>query len=375
MKKIKELIILYPSFEKGGATENLINFTNISAEKGIKIYLISNITQRDKIKFFNRNIKFYNVKSKITIGSLNRLITSINSIITLFTLLKKINNKNSLIVSFQSHILPIIFSKIFKRKIIIRNSEDILDATKYADYKISALFVYLLKIFFYNFSDGIITNSKGSKFSLKKFLLNKNVKTIYNPYLKKKSNRNKKKRSNILLSVGRLTKQKDFRTLIFAFYKIRDEIINYKLIIIGDGELKNSLIKLTKDLQIEKRVIFLGWRNKLDKYYKKSKLFVLSSLYEGLGNVLIDAINYEVPIVTTNCKSGPSEIINNKKGGYLSTVSDSDELSKKILFALKYYNLSKKKILFAKKNIDRFLISKNSLKYLEYIEKVFYEKK
>ena len=52
MKKIKELIILYPSFEKGGATENLINFTNISAEKGIKIYLISNITQRDKIKFF-----------------------------------------------------------------------------------------------------------------------------------------------------------------------------------------------------------------------------------------------------------------------------------------------------------------------------------
>ena len=162
--------------------------------------------------------------------------------------------------------------------------------------------------------------------------------------------------------------------MIFAFYKIRDKIINYKLIIIGEGELKNSLIKLTKDLQIEKRVIFLGWRNKLDKYYKKSKLFVLSSLYEGLGNVLIDAINYEVPIVTTNCKSGPSEIINNKKGGYLSSVSDSDELSKKILFALKYYNLSKKKILFAKKNIDRFLISKNSLKYLEYIEKVFYEK-
>ena len=88
MKKIKELIILYPSFEKGGATENLINFTNISAEKGIKIYLISNITQRDKIKFFNRNIKFYNVKSKIIIRSLNRLITSINSIVTLFTLLK-----------------------------------------------------------------------------------------------------------------------------------------------------------------------------------------------------------------------------------------------------------------------------------------------
>ena len=76
-----------------------------------------------------------------------------------------------------------------------------------------------------------------------------------------------------------------------------------------------------------------------------------------------------MPIVTTNCKSGPSEIINNKKGGYLSSVSDSDELSNKILFALKYYNLSKKKILFAKKNIDRFLISKNSLKYLKFVRR------
>ena len=81
-------------------------------------------------------------------------------------------------------------------------------------------------------------------------MLNKNIEAIYNPYLKKKSNRNKKKRSNIILSVGRLTKQKDFRSLIFAFYKIKDKIINYKLIIIGEGELKNSLIKLTKDLKI-----------------------------------------------------------------------------------------------------------------------------
>ena len=63
MKKINELIILYPSFEKGGATENLINFTNICAEKEIKIYLISNISQKNKIKFFKKNIHFFNVKS------------------------------------------------------------------------------------------------------------------------------------------------------------------------------------------------------------------------------------------------------------------------------------------------------------------------
>ena len=115
-------------------------------------------------------------------------------------------------------------------------------------------------------------------------MLNKNIKVIYNPYIKKISNRNKKRRLNIILSVGRLTKQKDFRSLIYAFYKIRYKINNYKLIIIGEGELKNSLIKISKrSANSEKRVgYFLGWRNKLDKYYKKSKLFVLSSLYEGL---------------------------------------------------------------------------------------------
>ncbi len=372
--KLNKIIIFYPSFEKGGVEKILVNFINFILSKNYEIILVSSNFKK-KLIHTKKKFKYVNLDSKKNTFFNDRISRSFDAYFKLKKVLKDQKKDNSIVFSLQSSILSIIACKISGHKVVIRNAEDPIYSAIYAENKILSYFVLFLKLIFYNFSDGIITNSKGSKFSLKKFLLNKNVKTIYNPYLKKKSNRNKKKRSNILLSVGRLTKQKDFRTLIFAFYKIRDEIINYKLIIIGDGELKNSLIKLTKDLQIEKRVIFLGWRNKLDKYYKKSKLFVLSSLYEGLGNVLIDAINYEVPIVTTNCKSGPSEIINNKKGGYLSTVSDSDELSKKILFALKYYNLSKKKILFAKKNIDRFLISKNSLKYLEYIEKVFYEKK
>ena len=65
-----------------------------------------------------------------------------------------------MVVSFHSHILPIMFCRLFGRKIVIRNSEDIIDATKYADYKSTAFFVFLLKILFYNFSNGIITSGK-----------------------------------------------------------------------------------------------------------------------------------------------------------------------------------------------------------------------
>ena len=62
---------------------------------------------------------------------------------------------------------------------------------------------------------------------------------------------------------------------------------------------------------------FKGWVKNTTPYLKKSKIFVLSSSYEGLGNVLIDAINYNVPCVSTNCPSGPSEILLNGKGGFL----------------------------------------------------------
>ena len=144
MIKVKNLIILYPSFERGGATINLINFVNICALKNIKIHLITNIKKEDKKKFLKKNIKFINLNNKVRYKIINRLITSITSIFLLLNLFKNIDAKNSLVVSFQSHILPIVFSKLFRRKIVIRNSEDIIEATKYADYKLSALFVFLL---------------------------------------------------------------------------------------------------------------------------------------------------------------------------------------------------------------------------------------
>ena len=185
MKKIKELIVLYPSFERGGATVNLINFINICAKKNIKIYLITNITKKDKKIFIKKNIKFFILDNRFKYKIFNRLVTSIKSIFLLLNLFKKIDNKNSLVVSFQSHILPIIFSKLFRRKVVIRNSEDVIDATKYADNKLPAFFVFLLKIFFYNLSDGVITNSLKAKKSLDKIIFNNKTKLIYNPYLMK----------------------------------------------------------------------------------------------------------------------------------------------------------------------------------------------
>ena len=272
-KKIKKLIILYPSFERGGVEKNLINFINFCNDQKIKIYLISNINKANQKKFFNKNINFIFIRFSLNIKFFKRLFTSITSIISLIDLFKSIKKKDSLIISFQSHILPILICKLFNRKIILRNSEDILDATKYADNKVSALFIFTLKIFFYNFSDGIITNSIKAKKSLDLVVFNKNKnKLIYNPYLNKIFNFKKQSRKNIILSVGRLCKQKNQEITIKAFSIFLKKFPNYKLIIIGDGQDRYKLKKLCMELKISKSVVFKGWILDMKKYYSSFEI-------------------------------------------------------------------------------------------------------
>ena len=208
MDKIKELIILYPSYDSGGATKNLINFINFCSNKNLKITFISNIKKKDNFFSKKKNIKLISLNDGIFSKYNNRYLTSINSIIKLVAFLKRANNKNVIIFSFQSHILPILICRFFSKKIIIRNSEDAYEATKYADNKISAYFSLFLKFIFYRFANGIITNSEKSKKSLEK-IVNKKVKLIFNPYLKSLHNIKTKKRKKHILSVGRLTKQKN----------------------------------------------------------------------------------------------------------------------------------------------------------------------
>ena len=173
MKKVKKIIILYPSFEKGGATFNLINFVNFCIKKKIKIYLISNIRSKEQKQFFSKNVNFINIKKKFF--NKHRFSTMLYSISLLLRLFKDIKPNNSIVLSFQSHIFSILICRLLGRKIIIRNSEEIIEATKYADNRFIASFIFILKIFFYNFSNGIITNSTKAKKSLDLIIYNKEL--------------------------------------------------------------------------------------------------------------------------------------------------------------------------------------------------------
>ena len=139
----------------------------------------------------------------------------------------------------------------------------------------------------------------------------------------------------------------------------------------GNGNLEKKLKMLAKDLNINNKIVFKGWIKNTTKYLKHSKIFVLSSVFEGLGNVLIDAVNYNIPCVSTDCPSGPSEILLNGKGGYLVRPRSPIQLAEKIQYSINNYSNSLKKNSIAKKKINRFLISKQTKKYFDYLSKFY----
>ena len=374
MKKniLKKIIIFYPSFERGGVEIILLNLIKFFLKKKIEIVLITSNFKKGIIK--NEIFQPRIVKERSFLIIPDRISKALTASKILVNELKKSNHKNTIVLSLQGSSLAILVSKLLGFKIIVRNAEDAISSTFFAENKFQSLIVLFLKIILYNLSDKIISNSKGSGNSLKKiFIKEKKIFPIYNPYLKKIYKNSRKKRYKYLLSVGRLTKQKDFNNLIVSFSLIKDQIPNYKLIIIGDGQLKNELQSLIENLDLKKRIILTGWKKNLKKYYLSSKLFVLNSLYEGFGNVLIDAINYDLPIITTNCKSGPNEIINYGKGGFLTPIRNPKLLSKQILFCIKNYKLAQKKSLYAKKNIKKFDCQINCEKYFKLISKTINE--
>jgi glycosyltransferase involved in cell wall biosynthesis len=137
----------------------------------------------------------------------------------------------------------------------------------------------------------------------------------------------------VILAVGRLTKQKDFPNLLRAFAIVR-QYRPVRLLILGDGEDRPLLEQLAKDLNISEDVSLPGFTDNPYAFMKKSAIFVLSSIYEGFGNVLVEALACGCPVVATDCPTGPREILDNGRYGRLVPVGDHEALAKAILETL-----------------------------------------
>ena len=138
----------------------------------------------------------------------------------------------------------------------------------------------------------------------------------------------------VLLYVGRLSYEKDIPNLIHAFNKVQNQIPS-RLLVVGDGPDRKKLEELAHQEHIDDRVSFLGHQNNPYPYFAQSDLFVLSSTREGLPTVLIEALAFGIKVVSTDCPSGPREILNNGAYGQLVRPGDSAALADSIISSLK----------------------------------------
>ena len=226
---------------------------------------------------------------------------------------------------------------------------------------------YLVK-YLYRFANVIISISKELGNDLEK-LCKKKVITIYNPSFNKdiykfNYHKNIKKTYKTILNVGRFEKQKNQIMLLKSFKNIQKDI-NVKLLLVGYGSEKKNLINFVIKNNLRKKVIFAKEINNVSKYYKRADLFVLTSIYEGFGNVLVEAGMFKIPIISTDCKSGPREILKNGKFGDLVKINDVKNLNKLIIKNLKKPNYKKVSLMF--ESLERFGIKSHISKY----EKIF----
>jgi len=157
-------------------------------------------------------------------------------------------------------------------------------------------------------------------------------------------------KNEFFVAIGRLTKQKNFKYLISCFQKLINSDPNLKLIIIGEGEEMQNLKNLLHTKNLENNIFLLGHMQNVFNYLSRAKLFILSSLWEDPGWVLLEAAASNTLILSSNCKNGPSEIIDNNKAGQLYKVDNEQDFIKNFneIMSLDKVQINKKK-LFAKK--------------------------
>lgn len=182
----------------------------------------------------------------------------------------------------------------------------------------------------------------------------------------------KKKHTYNIISMGRLTKQKGFEYLLNAFSIVRDNL-NAGLVIYGSGEESEHLHELANELRIKDDVLFAGFSSNPFSSLKNSDIFVLSSLWEGFGMVIVESMALGVPVISFDCEFGPNEIISNGVNGILVPIKETKILAHEIIKLLqnklKREEMSNNSLLTASK----FSAPSIVLEYKQLFDKILHE--
>ncbi len=367
-KKI-HLTFFLPSLEGGGAEKNVIHFIGAlpKDDYGITIALAQ-----------KKGVFLSSVPAHVTVVDLNS-----KSLTVLFFKLRDYIKKNPnhiFISSFPRFnaisLLARKFSGAPVKVIIIEHKAFSLFATtsRFFVHRFIARFMFphFIKLF-YPTADAIICVSYGVKKDLLTFIANSpKISVIYNPVVTESIGQLCgqevshpwffDKNVPIVLAVGRLIYAKDYPTLLTSFANVLKKV-PVRLAILGEGDQRAALELRAAELGIQESVAFLGFDQNPYKYMSRASVFVLSSVHEGFGNVLVEAMACGVPVVSTDCKSGPSEIIQNGQNGLLVPPKDKEALAEALLKILQNPTLARTLAENGKKRAEYFTVQKSTQAY------------
>ena len=362
----KNIIFFLHNLNVGGAEKNFINYANYLSNNNINVKIVCLSAKGILKKSIDKNVKVIDLNKK-------RLKNSI------FLILKIINStKPDILFSSLLHIsLVLCFFKkmnLIKAKLFVRPSNVLLTNQISTENKLNNFIIFLTKSFlrhadlFFCISDSIFKELQLFKIPINKIIKINNAIVDENFYKKSKKPLINNKRLNkidYILSIGRLTEQKNHLMLLKSFIQINQK---YKkklfLVLIGEGHLEKYLRNFAKTNKIEKNVIFLKNLQNVLNYIKSCKLFVQTSLWEGQPNVLIEALLLNKQVIATNCPGQSKKNLKQFKNCHLLKINSVNNLSKTIF---KFLNKKKKPIVL--NNTLNYSINNSSEIILDAIKK------
>ena len=308
--------------------------------------------------FYKLDSKVELVNLGIDIDNTNRIRRVIDSFRTLLTLRKfiRVYNPDFVLSFIEKYNIFTLFAAAFLNVntfVSDRNNPKIIIPKK----------MELLKKLFYNNAKGIIAQTSLSKEILYNKTNHDNIRVIPNP-VRNIDNTLKIKKEKIILNVGRLVPEKGQHCLIEMMAHLKND--EWKLIILGDGPLREKLQLQIDKLDLNNKVILMGSVSNVDEWYIKSSIFAFSSVSEGFPNALVEAMVSGLPSVSFDCDAGPRDILLNSINGFLIPLYDVDMFKTVLQKLMDNVDLRNEIGLEACKVSDRLNIRKVAQEYLDF---------
>jgi glycosyltransferase involved in cell wall biosynthesis len=331
-----DIALFIRSLYGGGAEKMKLNLARSFLEQGLKVDIVLAKKEGSLLKSVPSGVRLVDLEAKSKLDILPKLIGYLKRE-------KPLNLVASLHYPCEIALLAKRLAGVSTKVTVSEHNH--LSIESQCTNQISVRLTPLAARLFYPWADSIMAVSQGVADDLANVtkISRERIQVIYNPVITTEILSKAKEpvehpwfalgQPPVILGVGRLYPQKDFPTLIRAFGEVR-KIRPARLVILGSGPEQENLEKLIQELGLEKDVALLGFVNNPYAYMARAGVFVLSSIFEGLGNVLIEALAVGTPVISTDCKSGPSEILANGKYGFLTPVGDSQKMAEAILSVL-----------------------------------------